>query len=95
MSRKELVFIISRTFGMILISWALVDASYLPERLFALTHEIGKGSVLARYDYWSSYYLVVTSFLVMRVQPCCSRQGGFGDVDLGSKNCSRRNGTSP
>jgi len=64
MSRKELVFVVSRTFALILISWALVDFSYLPERLLALTHQINQGSVLVRYDYWSSYYLVVTGFLV-------------------------------
>jgi hypothetical protein len=67
MSRKELVFIVSRALALLLISWALVEVSYLPERLFALTHHIGQGSVLAKYDYWSSYYLVVTSFLVARI----------------------------
>ena len=63
MSRKELVFIVSRAFALLLISWALADVSYIPERLFSLTHHISQGSVLARYDYWSSYYLVVTSSL--------------------------------
>jgi ABC-type microcin C transport system permease subunit YejB len=77
MSRKELVFIVSRTFALLLISWALVEVSYLPERVFALTHHISQSSVLARYDYWSSYYLVVTSFLVARVLALLFAAGSF------------------
>lgn len=77
MSRKELVFIVSRTFALLLISWALVEVSYLPERLFALTHHISQGSVLVRYDYWFSYYLVVTSFLVARVVALLFAGGSF------------------
>lgn len=77
MSRKELVFVVSRTFALILISWAIVDISYLPERLFALTHHVNQGSVLVRYDYWSSYYLVVTGFLVARVLALLLVAGSF------------------
>jgi ABC-type microcin C transport system permease subunit YejB len=77
MSRKELVFIVSRVFALLLSSWAMVEVSYLPERLFALTHHINQGSVLARYDYWSSYYLVVTSFLVARVLALLFAAGSF------------------
>jgi len=77
MSRKELVFIVSRAFALLLISWALADVSYIPERLFSLTHHIGQGSVLAKYDYWSSYYLVVTSFLVVRVLALLLVAGSF------------------
>src|ERR1700757_1232176 len=67
MQRKDLVLLFSRTFALILTSWALAEVSYLPERLFTLAHHISQGSVLARYDYWSSYHLVVASFLVVRV----------------------------
>ena len=67
MLRKELIFVMSRTFALLLISWALAELTYLPERLFALTHRMSQGSALARYDYWSSYYVVITSFLVVRV----------------------------
>ena len=77
MSRKELVFIVSRAIALLLISWALADVSYLPERLFALTHHISQGSVLAKYDYWSSYYLVITSFLVVRVLGLILAAGSF------------------
>ena len=66
-SRKELVLLLSRAFALLLISWALVEVSYLPERLFALSHHINERSVLATHDYWSSYYLIVTVFLVVRI----------------------------
>lgn len=77
MSRNELVFIVSRAFALLLIGWALAEVSYLPERLFALTHHISQGSVLAKYDYWSSYYLVITSFLVVRVLAFLLAAGSF------------------
>jgi ABC-type microcin C transport system permease subunit YejB len=77
MSRKELVFIVSRAFALLLTTWALAEVSYLPERVFALTHHISQSSVLARYDYWSSYYLVVTSFLVARVLALLLAAGSF------------------
>src|SRR5579864_9820812 len=77
MQRKDLVLLFSRTFALILTSWALAEVSYLPERLFALTHHISQGSVLARYDYWSSYYLVVMSFLVVRVLALLLVAGSF------------------
>lgn len=77
MSRKELVFIVSRAFALLLITWALVEVSYLPERLFALTHHLSQGSVLERYDYWSSYYVVVTCFLMVRVLALLLAAGSF------------------
>jgi hypothetical protein len=77
MSRKDLVFVVSRTFALLLTSWALVDLTYLPERLFALAHHISQGSVIARYDYWSSYSLVGTSFLVVRILGLLLAAGSF------------------
>ena len=82
-------------FALILIGWAVVDASYLPERLFSLTHHLRQGSALARYDDWSSYYLVGTSFLVVRVLALLlvileMRTLGE-DVILGRARGSRRN----
>jgi len=67
MQREELVFLLSRTISVLLAVSAVLDASYLPERFFALSHHLFEGRALSRYDYWSSYYLVVTSFLVVRV----------------------------
>jgi hypothetical protein len=67
MSRKELVFLFSRAFALLLSSWALVEVSYLPERLFALSHHINERSVFTTHDYWSSYYSIVTVFLIVRI----------------------------
>jgi len=67
MSRKELVLLVSRAFALLLISWGLVEATYMPERLFALSHHLNRSSVLLAHDYWSSYYLIITVFLALRM----------------------------
>jgi len=67
MSRKELVLLLSRAFALLLITWAFVELTYLPERLFALSHHLSQSSVLVTHDYWSSYYLIITGFLVLRM----------------------------
>jgi hypothetical protein len=68
MSRKELVLLVSRAFALLLITWALVEVTYLPERVFALSHHLRQSSVLATSrDYWSSYYLMLTGFNVVRM----------------------------
>lgn len=67
MSRKEIVLLVSRAFALLLISWALVDVTYLPERLFAFSHHLSQRSVLGTPDYWSNYYLVITAFTVVRI----------------------------
>jgi hypothetical protein len=67
MQRKELVLLASRAFALLLIMWALVECSYLPERLFALSRHISERSVMVSHDYWSRYYWIVTSFLALRI----------------------------
>lgn len=67
MSKKEPVLLVSRAFALLLISWALVEVTYLPERLFALSHHMSQHSVLAMHDYLSSYYLIITAFNVVRM----------------------------
>jgi len=67
MSRKETVLLLSRAFALLLISWAFVEVTYLPERLFALSHHLSQSSVLVARDYWSSYYLIITVFLILRM----------------------------
>lgn len=67
MSTKEIISIVSRAFAVLLISWAFVEVTYLPERLFALSHRLSQNSVLLAHDYWSSYYLIVTVFLILRM----------------------------
>jgi hypothetical protein len=68
MSRKELVSLVSRAFALLLTTWALVEFTYLPDRVFALSHHLRQGSVLATSsDYWSSYYQILTVFTVARM----------------------------
>jgi hypothetical protein len=45
----------------------LVEITYLPERLFSLSHHVSQRSVLATEDYWTSDYLIITGFLVVRI----------------------------
>jgi hypothetical protein len=68
MSRKELVLLVGRAFALPLVTWALVEVTYLPDRVFALSHHLRQNSVLATSsDYWSSYYLILTVFNVARM----------------------------
>jgi hypothetical protein len=52
---------------MLLTTWALVDVTYLPERLFTLFHHLSQRSVLAAHDYWVTYELLLTGFTVVRI----------------------------
>ena len=67
MSRKDLVMLVSRAFALLLITWALVDVTYMPDRLFSLFHHLSLRSALATYDYWSRYYLILTVSGVVRM----------------------------
>jgi hypothetical protein len=67
MSKRELVLVVSRAFALLLITWALVEVTYLPDRLFALIHHLNLRSALATYDYWSRYYLILTVSSVVRM----------------------------
>jgi len=67
MSRKELVLVVSRTLSLLLIAWALAEMTYLPERLFSLSHHVSERSVLASEDYWTRYSVIITVFLVVRI----------------------------
>jgi hypothetical protein len=70
MSRKELALLASRALALFLVSWAFAEVTYLPERLFALSHHLNQSSVLMALlgqDYCSSYDLIVTVFVLLRV----------------------------
>jgi hypothetical protein len=67
MYRKELLLLASRAFALLLTTWALVDVTYLPEHLFALSHHLNLRSALATHDYWSSYYWTITVFHLVRI----------------------------
>ncbi len=67
MTTKQAVFVVSRALAVILTISGLVEITFLPERIFALSHHLDARSALATSDYWSSYYLLMTSFLVLRI----------------------------
>jgi len=67
MSKKDAAFLVSRAFALLLITWALVDVTYMPERLFSLFHYIGQASVLNPRDFWSSRYWLLSMFAVVRI----------------------------
>ena len=67
MSRKEQVLLVSRAFALLLLTWALVEVTYLPDRLFVLFHHLSQRSVLANRDYWSTYDLILTVSTIVRM----------------------------
>ena len=67
MSRKELLLMASRALSLLLLAWALIEMTYLPERAFSLSHHASERSVLVSEDYWTSYYLVITILLLVRI----------------------------
>ncbi|MGD0506635.1 MAG: hypothetical protein ABSA27_02490 [Terriglobales bacterium] len=67
MSREELALLASRAFALLLTTWALVDVTYLPEHLFALSHYMSQRSVLALHDYWATHYLIVAVLDLVRL----------------------------
>jgi hypothetical protein len=67
MSRRELVSLVSRAFALLLIVWAFVELTYLPDRLLGLIHHLNERSAVAPHDYWSSYYLMLTVFTILRM----------------------------
>jgi len=62
------VQVVSRAFALLLITWAFVELTYLPERVFSLYRHLGQQSVLngAR-DYWGAYYSLATVLLIVRL----------------------------
>jgi ATP adenylyltransferase/5',5'''-P-1,P-4-tetraphosphate phosphorylase II len=66
-SRKELVLLASRTFALLLTSWAMIEVTYLADHLFALSHYLTQRSALAMHDYLTSYYLIITASNTVRM----------------------------
>jgi hypothetical protein len=66
MERKELILIASRTLALLLLAWALVDATYLLEHLFSFVHYRIQDSGAWGHTYLSRYYLVVTILNALR-----------------------------
>jgi hypothetical protein len=68
MSRKDAVVLASRTLALLLVVWALTEASYLPQSLHSLLRYINQepGSSTA-VQYWRHYYLIGLGFVVIRM----------------------------
>jgi hypothetical protein len=77
MQRKEIVRLASRLFAMQLLAWALVDLTYMPERLFSFFHYLSERSVTATQDFWSTRYSFVTMFAIARVGGLFLASGAF------------------
>lgn len=45
------MLVVSRAFSLLLITWLLVDVTYLPQELLGLGHHMSQRSVLATQDY--------------------------------------------
>jgi hypothetical protein len=57
----------SRILALYLLTWALLECTYLPQFLYSLLHHLGKRGVFADQDYWSGYYMLETASLVLRI----------------------------
>jgi len=67
MTRREVALLVSRALALLFISSAFIEVTYLPERLFALSHYLRQSSVLVGPNFSSSYYLIMTGFLILRI----------------------------
>ena len=67
MSRKELILLASRALALLLACWAMVELTYLPQRILELSQHLSQRSVLATYGYLSSYYLFLLLSNVLRM----------------------------
>ena len=98
MSRKEVIVLVSRAFAAIQLATALLEISYLPERLFSMHHHASLVSVLsvsAADSYWRTYDQIDILSLI---------SSDFGAVDahrcflemrlLGRARCLFRSGSA-
>jgi len=68
MSRMDAIVLPSRALAVLFVVSALVEASYLPERLYSFLHYIDQGpGPAALMEYRRHYYLINLGFLVVRV----------------------------
>jgi hypothetical protein len=68
MTRQDAVVLASRTLSVLLLVWALTEASYLPDRVYAFLHYSDQVSVFSpAAQYWHHYHLISLSFLIIRI----------------------------
>ncbi len=66
-SRKDAVLLASRSLAVLLTVSALIEASYVPERLHSFLHYFNLGPASAYNDYMRHYYLIALGFLITRI----------------------------
>lgn len=67
MTREDMAVVASRSLGLWMAVWTLIDLPYLPEHIFSLLHHVRHQSVVGPPDDWTGYYSFVIAFHVMRV----------------------------
>lgn len=67
MSRPEATVLASRTLGLLLIVWALVDLSYLPRDAYSYVHYINLEAKSAGAVLYRHYYLLDITFRITRI----------------------------
>ena len=68
MSRRDVIVLTSRALAVLLIVSALVEASYLPERVHSFLRYLNSEPAASNsIQYWRHYYLISLGFLVTRV----------------------------
>ena len=77
MQRRDLIVLVSRAFALLLVTWAAVDITYMPERLFSLFHYISQRSALGSSDFWSGRYVIITLFALLRIGGLFLAAGSF------------------
>ncbi len=66
MTKQEFIRILSRAIALYFAAWALAECTYLPQYLLSLTHHLSY-RVELNFEYWSSYYILETASLVLRI----------------------------
>ena len=67
MSKREAVLIVSRAVALYLLCWALSDLTYLPERLFALSHHAVEHGVIVTNYYYRNLDILSLAALLVRI----------------------------
>jgi hypothetical protein len=66
MTRDEGVHLASRSLALLMIIWALVDVTYLPDVVTSLVHYLRQRTILVPQNYWIHHYEMITTFYVFR-----------------------------
>jgi hypothetical protein len=68
MSRKEAILLASRTLAVLFIVSALIEGSYLPERLHSFLRYVNQEPASSTtIQYWRHFYLISLGFLIIRL----------------------------